>query len=773
MLGRFRTAFFAFPAEPNDLFTTIVTAAEAASRATDKISIKTWPETDIFGAALADQVRNEIRAADVLVCDITRPNLNVYYEIGFAIGLGKPIAPVINTSFINAMQDVLKDGFFDGVGFKSYENNDQLSNILLELPTHILSELYGKPVNFRQPLYFLDAFRKTDFRNAIVSAVKESNVFFRSFDPVEVPRFSTIPIIAEATSSAGIVVPLLAPHVDDSSRHNPRAAYLAGIGHGLNRQTLLLQRDHDIVPADYRDFVLSVTTEQDITDHVIEFAKGAILAAQSIQTLKPRVQKSDLQKLTLGSSSAENEFRTLELYFVETAEYVRTIRGETRIVAGRKGSGKTAIFFRVRDNFRGVRGSFVTDLKPESHQLSLFREELLKISDVGVFDHTLAAFWYFVLLSELLLTIRREYDYRAKRDHGALAVTTEINNALDQFGVFGSGDFTSRINRLGNFIVEEIKALKAKGTVLSPERLTNIVFRDGISQIRDLIDRHTSDRTPMVLLFDNIDKSWLAQGVNEFDVRLVRLMVESLEKIRHDFGTQNKDFMSVVFLRNDIYELLIEQTPDRGKAGQIRIDWSDRAKLRQVIFRRLAASTGLETLTFEQLWTRFFVPHVARQDSFEYFVDHCLMRPRFLINIIENAIANGINRGHEQVQEEDCTDAVRQHSLYLINDFGYEIRDVSGLPSEILYSLVGATKLLTRNEVIERFRKFNVEEKDLDTAFRLMLWYGVLGVAAGTGAEHFIYDYDYDIRRLEAEIRSSTDEVLYATNLALHVGMRG
>jgi hypothetical protein len=728
---------------------------------------------DIFGAALANEVRDEIRAADVLVCDVTRPNLNVYYEIGFAIGLGKPIAPVINTSFVNAMQDVLRDGFFDGVGFRSYENSDHLSIILLELPTHILVELYGKTVNFQQPLYVLDTFRKTDFRNAIISAVKESNVFFRSFDPVEVPRFATVPVIAETTASAGIVVPLLAPHIDESFKHNLRAAYLAGIGHGLNRQTLLLQRDQDTVPADYRQFVLSVSSEREITDHVVEFAKGAILAAQSIHTPRQRTKKSDLQKLSLGSSSAENEFRTLELYFVETAEYVRTIRGETRIVAGRKGSGKTAIFFRVRDNFRSVRGSFVTDLKPESHQLSLFREELLKISDVGVFDHTLAAFWYFVLLSEILLTIRREYDHRAKRDHGALSVTTEINHALDQFDIFGSGDFTSRINRLGNFIVEEIRALKAKGTLLSPERLTNIVFRDGISQIRELIDRYTSDKTPMVLLFGNIDKSWFAQGVNEFDVRLARLMVESLDKIRRDFGAQNKDFMSVVFLRNDIYELLVEQTPDRGKAGQIRIDWSDRAKLQQVIFRRLAASTGMETLTFEELWTRFFIPLVAGQDSFEYFVDRCLMRPRFLINIIENAIANGSNRGHEQVQVEDCTDAVRQHSRYLINDFGYEIRDVSGLPSEILYALVGATKFVTRDEVIERFRNFMVEDKDLDAAFRLMLWYGVLGVAAGTGAEHYIYDYDYDIKRLEAEIRNSGDEVLCVTNPALHVGMRG
>jgi hypothetical protein len=307
---------------------------------------------------------------------------------------------------------------------------------------------------------------------------------------------------------------------------------------------------------------------------------------------------------------------------------------------------------------------------------------------------------------------------------------------------------------------------------LTAERLTNIVFRDGISQIRDLIDRYTFEDTPMILLFDNIDKGWLAQGINEFDVRLVRLLVEALDKIRHDLEAQRKQFMSVVFLRNDIYELLIAQTPDRGKAGQIRIDWTDRAKLRQVIFRRLAASTGIEGETFEQLWSRFFTPEVGARDSFEYFVDHCLMRPRFLINIIENAIANAINRGHQQVQQVDCIDAVRQHSLYLINDFGYEIRDVSGLPSEILYALVGATKLLTRGEVTERFRKFGVADDDLDKAFRLMLWYGVLGVASGTGAEHFIYDYDYDMKRLDAEIRNNPDEVLYSANAALHVAMQ-
>jgi hypothetical protein len=48
---------------------------------------------------------------------------------------------------------------------------------MLELSTHVLVELYGKALNFQQPLYLLDTLRKTDFRNAIVSAVKESKVF--------------------------------------------------------------------------------------------------------------------------------------------------------------------------------------------------------------------------------------------------------------------------------------------------------------------------------------------------------------------------------------------------------------------------------------------------------------------------------------------------------------------------------------------------------------------------------------------------------------------
>jgi hypothetical protein len=113
------------------------------------------------------------------------------------------------------------------------------------------------------------------------------------------------------------------------------------------------------------------------------------------------------------------------------------------------------------------------------------------------------------------------------------------------------------------------------------------------------------------------------------------------------------DLQFLVFLRNDIYELLIDETSDRGKEGQILIDWSDREQLKRIILERIQYSLELEFSSFNTAWQTFFVPTVDGIDSFEYFVSRCLMRPRFLIDLVENCISIAVNRGHEKVSADD------------------------------------------------------------------------------------------------------------------------
>ena len=113
---------------------------------------------------------------------------------------------------------------------------------------------------------------------------------------------------------------------------------------------------------------------------------------QSSQLAVVTHPSSFLTQLTLGASSAENEFQELGKYYLETDEFRQAFRGEIQIVLGRKGSGKTALFFQLRDRIRPNKNNVVLDLKPEGFQLIKFKEQVLDYLEQGTREHTITAF---------------------------------------------------------------------------------------------------------------------------------------------------------------------------------------------------------------------------------------------------------------------------------------------------------------------------------------------------------------------------------------------
>jgi hypothetical protein len=110
-----------------------------------------------------------------------------------------------------------------------------------------------------------------------------------------------------------------------------------------------------------------------------------------------------LGEINLGSPVAEYETQRLGEYFVRTAEYARAVRVEGSIVTGRNGSGKSAVYSEMMSEKKRNKKCRIVDLRPASHNLSEMREALLSVTSVGVFDHTIAAFWQYVLLIEVIL----------------------------------------------------------------------------------------------------------------------------------------------------------------------------------------------------------------------------------------------------------------------------------------------------------------------------------------------------------------------------------
>jgi hypothetical protein len=765
-------AFFAFPDSPQEL-RDVIEAAGAGVRQR-KVQLTLWPQMNVFGAWIPEEVRNAISRSQRIFVDVTIPNLNVYYEMGLALGLGLKVGPVVNSSFEGATERIKREGLFDNLGYRSYENSRALREILERSPRSLQSGVFRREINFRQPLFFLDTEKKTDFRNAIVSAVKKARVFYRSFDPVETPRFSSLQAIGDISASAAVIIPILGSHIAGFEQHNFRAAFVAGLATGLGRRTLILRlrSDADELPVDYRDDVKVVGDAREISETVICFAQEAVIAAQNIEPTQLDQRTSALRSIWLGAVAAENEFRTLSQYFVETAEFARTLRGEVKIVTGRKGSGKSAIFFQTRDKLRKSQNNVVVDLKPESHQLQEFRENLGQIIEVGVLDHTIAAFWHYVLASEILLRIVDGLRSIASNDADTLSFVNRCLATLGEVRAIESGDFTSRLNSLARYFVQETNSRNKREAAMHLNKITNTVYSEGLPAVRKLILEATLVGTKIIVLFDNIDKGWPSGGLESVDTRVVRLLLESLVKIGQEFSAKSREFQSTVFLRNDIFELLIEDTPDRGKSGRVNIDWTDREKLRQVILRRLQASTGGVGLAFDQLWYARFPKKVGECDSFDYFLDHSLMRPRFLIAIIELAIANAVNRGHAFVQEDDCQEAVRQHAHALLDDFGFEIRDVSKISFDVLYAFVGAPNVLTSTDIIEKLMAFGLEAESAETAFHLMLWYGVIGVESTGRGTTYIYDVEYKMRRLQAAMKRHDYEDRFRIHPALYAALQ-
>ena len=61
---------------------------------------KSWRQLPIIGRMIFCEVCKASRFATAVVADVTTLNFNLLFEIGFCIGLGKPVIPIRDTTYI-------------------------------------------------------------------------------------------------------------------------------------------------------------------------------------------------------------------------------------------------------------------------------------------------------------------------------------------------------------------------------------------------------------------------------------------------------------------------------------------------------------------------------------------------------------------------------------------------------------------------------------------------------------------------------------------------
>ncbi|WP_428194546.1 hypothetical protein, partial [Deinococcus saxicola] len=88
--------FYAYPSNPPDIGEGIEYVCKLLN-ASNLVKAITWKDADIVGLRVIRQVTRKIDSCDIFCCDLTYLNMNVLFELGYAISKNKRIFISSNT----------------------------------------------------------------------------------------------------------------------------------------------------------------------------------------------------------------------------------------------------------------------------------------------------------------------------------------------------------------------------------------------------------------------------------------------------------------------------------------------------------------------------------------------------------------------------------------------------------------------------------------------------------------------------------------------------
>ena len=153
---------------------------------------------------------------------------------------------------------------------------------------------------------------------------------------------------------------------------------------------------------------------------------------------------------------------------------------------------------------------------------------------------------------------------------------------------------------------------------LQPNKSLELLYRHDLAKLRGLISEYLERKATVWILFDNLDKGWSTQGVDEIDATVLRCLIDAGRKIEREMRKADRSLHSIVFVRNDVYEHIMRHSADYGKEMRAVLDWTEPDLLREML--RLRLISGLDgkatNVGFDQIWPTFCVSHYRGEENF-------------------------------------------------------------------------------------------------------------------------------------------------------------
>ncbi|WP_341714881.1 P-loop ATPase, Sll1717 family [Limnobacter sp.] len=366
-----------------------------------------------------------------------------------------------------------------------------------------------------------------------------------------------------------------------------------------------------------------------------------------------------LRPNALGDITAENDHRMLGSAFVPTADFRTLIESDDRtVVVGRRGTGKSALYYQLQKHWASDRKVVVLSFSPEDAEIIGFRSLLKPFSSsFNLARASTRLLWRYAMLMEISSNIAGNY----KLCH--LLTNDEILDKHLKKWKLISGNFLTKCRATAKAYLSSTFPEEAVGDLPGNLDLNHIEAK--VVSILEQADKR------FVILMDRLDEGYepdlIGIGI------ITGLVYASIE-----LNKRSDKIRPVIFLRDNIYRALAKEDPDysRNVEGQVmRLHW-DWAQLLQLAAARMKTAFNVDLEKDQRIWDRCTAGELQGRDGFKKCLQFTLYRPRDLLSLLNEAFFCASRESRDTAVISDLDFAAKSISVARLEDLFKEYQRI-------------------------------------------------------------------------------------------------
>ncbi|HEO8482623.1 MAG: ATP-binding protein [Stenotrophomonas sp.] len=387
-----------------------------------------------------------------------------------------------------------------------------------------------------------------------------------------------------------------------------------------------------------------------------------------------------------GDVRGENDHKALDESFYEWQDYRALFESVDRfIVVGRRGTGKSAITYRLSKVW-GDRRTPVITIAPLEEQMmglrplaSMFGESLPRIR-AGI-----KIAWKYTILLEICTQLLDDYKAKSVLERDAALVAT-IQNWRKR-GSTPIERMRSILKQFRSEFPDEEERVAEISGFLSVERLS-------VEVARFLMEA----RREYVLLVDRLDEGYEPDVIG---TSIIDGILYGTDDLR---SALPGNFRAIVFIRDNMLRAIESEDRDftRNLESQVlRLHW-DHQELFYLVANRIRYAFGTSKESDVKVWNSITANELHGREGFRRCLRFTLYRPRDVIALLNTAFYQAQRQNRQVLIEADFDESAKSISMTRFNDLGKEYEAVFPGVSSLTAEFANGEAKLKLSEVISR-----------------------------------------------------------------------